>query len=175
MLMKKQEKSFFIDNLAAELKDATGVVLVNYSGMDVKSQQKLKKSLKEVDAKMVVVKNTLLKLAGEKAGIDKSFLEIEVLEGQNALVISTKDPVTPISILGKFSKENESPKLRFGIVDGTFQDTKTLEMLSTLPGKDVLMSQVLGSLLSNLYNLTGTLNANLQNLVSILDQKSKSK
>lgn len=175
MAMKKQEKSFFIENLTAELKDATGVVLVNYSGMNVKSQQKLKKSLKEVDAKMVVVKNTLLKLAGEKAGIDKSFLEDKILEGQNALIIATQDPFAPISILGKFLKENESPKLRVGVVDGMFQDTASLEILSTLPGKDVLMGQVLESLMSNLYGLTGTLNANLQNLVSILDQKSKSK
>ncbi|MFH1971652.1 MAG: 50S ribosomal protein L10 [Patescibacteria group bacterium] len=173
--MKKQEKSFFVDNLAEELKDATGVVLINYSGMDVKSQQKLKKELKEADAKMIVVKNTLLKLAGEKAGIDKNFLEKEILEGQNALVISTKDPITPISVLGKFLKENESPKLRVGIVDGSFQDTKSLEILSTLPGKDILMGQVLGSLLSSLHGLTTTLNTNLQNLVSILDQKSKSK
>lgn len=175
MPMKKQEKSFFVDNLAEELKDATGVVLINYSGMDVKSQQKLKKELKEADAKMIVVKNTLLKLAGEKAGIDKNFLEKEILEGQNALVISTKDPITPISVLGKFLKENESPKLRVGIVDGSFQDTKSLEILSTLPGKDILMGQVLGSLLSSLHGLTTTLNTNLQNLVSILDQKSKSK
>ena len=173
--MKKLEKSFFIENLTAELKDATGVVLVNYSGMNVKSQQKLKKDLKEVGAKMVVVKNTLLKLAGEKAGIDKSFLEDTVLEGQNALIISSKDPVAPISVLGTFLKENDSPKLRVGIVDGLFQDASSLETLSTLPGKDVLMGQVLGSLMSNLYGLTGTLNANLQNLVSILDQKSKSK
>jgi len=172
--MKKQEKSFFIDNLTAELKDATGVVLVNYSGMNVKSQQKLKKALKETGAKMIVVKNTLLKIAGEKARIDKSFLEDSILEGQNALIISTKDPVAPISILGKFAKENESPKFRVGIVDGSFQDEASLQTLSTLPGKDALMGQVLGSLLSNLYNLTGTLNTNLQNLVSILDQKSKS-
>ena len=175
MPMKKQEKSFFIDNLTAELKDATGVVLVNYSGMNVKSQQKLKKALKEAGAEMVVVKNTLLKIAGEKAKIDKNFIEDTILEGQNALIISTKDPVTPISILGKFFKENESPKLKVGIVDGSFQDSSSLEKLSTLPGKDVLMGQVLGSLLSSLYGLTGTLNANLQNLVSILDQKSKSK
>ncbi|MFC1625130.1 50S ribosomal protein L10 [Patescibacteria group bacterium] len=173
--MKKQEKTFFVENLSQELKDSTGVVLVNYSGMDVKSQQKLKKSLKEVGAKMIVVKNTLLKLAGEKAGIDKSFLEDDYLQGQNALVISTKDSIAPISILGKFSKENETPKLRIGIVDGTFQDEASLKTLSTLPSKDVLLGQVLGSLLSSLYGLTGTLNANLQNLVSILDQKSKSK
>jgi len=174
MIMKKQEKTFFVENLAEELKDTTGVVLVNYSGMDVKSQQKLKKELKNSGAKMIVVKNTLLKLASEKAGIDKSFINEEFLKGQNALVITTKDPISPISVLGKFSKENNTPKLRIGVVDGSFQDEKALEILSTLPGKDVLLGQVLGSLMSNLYNLTGTLNSNLQNLVSILDQKSKS-
>lgn len=174
MDMKKQEKTFLVDNLTAELKDATGIVLINYSGMNVKSQQKLKKSLKEVGAKMVVVKNTLLKIAGEKAGVDKNFLEDTILNGQNALIISSNDPIAPISILGKFSKENESPKFRVGVIDGNFQDKDSLETLSSLPGKDVLLGQVLGSLLSGLYNLTGTLNANLQNLVSILDQKSKS-
>lgn len=172
--MKKQEKTFLVENLTAELKDATGVVLVNYSGMNVKSQQKLKKLLNQTDSKMVVVKNTLLKIAGKNAGIDKNFLEETVLEGQNALIISTKDPISAISILGKFAKENESPKFRVGIVDGNFQDASSLEVLSSLPNKDVLMGQILGSLLSNLYNLTNTLNGNLQNLVSILDQKSKS-
>lgn len=172
--MKKQEKTFFVENLTQELKEATGVVLINYSGMNVKSQQKLKKSFNEVGAKMIVVKNTLLKIAGKKAGIDDRILEDELLKGQNALVISTKDPIASISILGKFAKENNTPKLRVGIIDGAFQDNSALETLSTLPGKDVLLGQLLGTLLSNFYSLTGTLNSNLQNLISILDQKSKS-
>jgi len=171
--MKKAEKIFLVENLAEELKEATSVVLVNYSGMDVKTQQKLKKELSQADAKMIVVKNTLLKLAGEKAGIDKNILDQKVLSGQNALIITSKDPVSPISILGKFSKENQTPKLRFGIIEGSFQNTAYLETLSNLPSKDALLGQVLTSLMSNLYSLTGVLNSNLQKLVSILDTKAK--
>ena len=171
--MKKAEKTSLVENLAEELKEATSLVLVNYSGMAVKTQQKLKKELSQVDAKLIVVKNTLLKLAGEKAGIDKNILDKEVLSGQNALIITSKDPVSPISILGKFSKDNQTPKLRFGIIEGSFQDTVSLETLSNLPSKDVLLGQVLTSLMSNLYSLTGVLNSNLQKLVSILDTKAK--
>jgi len=171
--MKKAEKTFLVENLAEELKEATSLVLVNYSGMDVKTQQKLKKELSQADAKMIVVKNTLLKLAGDKAGIDKKILDQEVLSGQNALVITSKDPISPISILGKFSKENQTPKLRFGIIEGSFQNTAYLETLSNLPSKDLLLGQVLASLISNLYSLTGVLNSNLQKLVSILDTKAK--
>jgi len=171
--MKKAEKIFLVENLAEELKEATSVVLVNYSGMAVKTQQKLKKELSQADAKLIVVKNTLLKLAGDKAGIDKNILDQKVLSGQNALIITTKDPVSPISILGKFSKENQTPKFRFGIIEGNFQDTASLETLSNLPSKDALLGQVLTSLMSNLYSLTGVLNSNLQKLVSILDTKAK--
>ena len=68
--MKKAEKVTLVENLTKELEDAKSVVLVNYSGLNVKGQQELKRRLKEIGGKMVVVKNTLLKRAGESA---KSF------------------------------------------------------------------------------------------------------
>jgi large subunit ribosomal protein L10 len=171
--MKKAEKSVFIDNLAEELKDAKSVVLVNYSGLGVKGQQDLKARLKEVDGRMVVVKNTLLKLAGEKAGVNTEALTDTVLQGQTALVIADSDPVGPIQVLGKFSKEFELPKFKVGVVEGMFQDDKALTKLSTLPGRDALLAQVLGVLMSPSYGLVGTLNGNLQKLVYVLDQASK--
>ena len=171
--MKKQEKIFFVQNLAEELKSAKSVVLINYASMDVKTQQKLKSQLKEVDGKMIVVKNTLLKRAGKDAQIDQNMLDEKILVGQNALIIAAKDPVAPIQVLGKFAKEFEIPKLRVGIVDGSFQDETSLLKLSTLPSKDVLLGQVLGALMSPLSGLTNTLSGNLQKLVFVLDKKTK--
>ena len=107
--MKKAEKTFFVDNLTEELKAAKSVVLVNYSGMGVAKQQELKKQLSEVGSKMIVVKNTLLKLAGEKAEINPQVLEESVLSGQTALIVSEVDPIGPIQVLGKFAKESEIP------------------------------------------------------------------
>jgi large subunit ribosomal protein L10 len=171
--MKKAEKSFFVDNLAQELKEAKSVVLINYAGLSVQAQQELKKRLKEVDAKLVVVKNTLLKLAGEKAGIEKKTLEDSVLSGQTALVLGSGDALSPIQVLGKFAKEFEIPKFKVGIIEGSFQDEADLTKLSTLPGKDALLGQLLGALMASQYGLVGTLNANMQKLVFILNEKAK--
>lgn len=178
--MKKAEKVFFVDNLKAELKDAKSAILVNYAGLAVKPQQELKKRLEEVGGKMIVVKNTLLLRAAESAGFNVKDLEGDILTGQTAIVIATgEDAVAPIQVLGKFSKEFVSaagesvPKFKVGVVEGSFQDTTSLTKLSTLPGRDALLSQVLGTLMGLEYGLVGTLNSNLQKLVYILDQASK--
>ncbi len=171
--MKKAEKVFFVDNLKAELKDAKSVVLVNYAGLAVKPQQELKSRLSEVGGKMVVVKNTLLSRSLESAGFKSKDLDGDILTGQTALIIATDDPVAPIQVLGKFSKEFEVPNFKVGVVEGSFQDKESLSKLATLPGRDGLLSQVLGTLMGLQYGLVGTLNGNLQKLVYVLDQASK--
>jgi len=177
--MLKQEKKEFVKNLQGELKDAKSVVLVNYAGLGVKAQQELKKRLSDVGGRMVVVKNTLLKIAGKEAGIDEKVLTDEILSGQTALVVADSDAVAPIQVLGKFSKEfvSESgqpiPKFKVGVVDGAFQDNASLTKISTLPGRDALLGQVLGSLMSLKYGLVGTLQGNLSKLVYVLNQASQ--
>ena len=176
--MKKQEKIFFVENLTEELRSAKSVVLINYAGLSVKAQQELKARLKEVGAKMLVVKNTLLKRAGEAAKVDTEILSDTVLTGQTALVIAENDPIAPLGVLGKFAKEFVSaagdsvPQFKVGLVDGSFQDTEALKKLSALPGKDALLGQLLGALMSPSYGLVGTLNANMQKLLFVLTSKA---
>lgn len=177
--MNKLEKVTFVENLQEELKGAKSVVLVNYSGLGVKAQQELKKRLLDVGGRMIVVKNTLLKLAGVAAGIDKNILANEILVGQTALIIAIDDPVAPIQVLGKFAKEFVSeaglpiPKFKVGVVEGLFQNQAALTKLSTLPGRDALLGQFLGTLMGVEYGIVSTLNANLQKLVFVLDTASK--
>jgi large subunit ribosomal protein L10 len=170
--MLKAEKVTLVDNLIAEFKDAKSLVLVNYTGLNVKSQQELKRRLKEVNGRIVVVKNTLLKRAIKAAKIDDKMATDEILSGQTALVLADEDPIAPIQVLGKFAKEQELPKFKVGVVDGTFQDNESLVKLSTLPGRDVLLGQVLGALMSPEYGLVGTLQGNLQKLLFILKTKA---
>lgn len=159
--MKKAEKVLFTDNLTAELSSKKNFVLINYTGLTVKSQQELKKRLKEVGAKMLVVKNTLLKRASETAKLDKEILTDEILSGQTALVISEGDPISFIQVIGKFTKEFSVPQMKVGIIDGLFQNSLFLSQISILPSKDVLLSQLLG-----------VLSGNLQKLVYVLSQKA---
>lgn len=171
--MKRSEKPFFIQNLTEELKSATSVVLVNYSGLNVKAQQDLKKRLREVGAKMAVVKNTLFKLAGGEAKVPKEVLIDTVLSGPTALIIAEDDPVAPLHVLGKFAQEKGIPQLKVGIVEGIFQDKETLVKLSRLPGKEALATQAVGAIGAPLYGIVGVLQGNLEKLVYILKAKIK--
>jgi len=171
--MKKAEKETFVKKLAEELKGASSIVLVDYTGLTVKAQQELKKRLAKVGAKLSIVKNTLVKIAGKDAKVDENTLSDSVLAGPTALILTKKDPIAPIQILGKFAQEFEIPQLKVGIVEGKFQDKDSLLVLSKLPGKEVLFSQTIGAISSPIYGIISVLQGNLQKLVYVLNAKIK--
>lgn len=166
--MNKQNKTDLITKLSPKLKSATSIVFVNYAGLSVGLQQKLKLQLKAIGSDMTVVKNTLIKLAGKEAGLSDDVLTDEVLSGQTALIMTDGDAVAPIQVLGKFVKENQVPQFKVGVIEGAFQNKEALLKISTLPTKEVLYSQVVGSIMSPMYGLVGTLNGNMQKLLYIL-------
>ena len=171
--MRKQEKTFFVQNLTEELKSASSVILVDYTGIGVKMQQDLRKRLKEVNARMFVVKNTLFKIAGKTAKIDEGVLNDTALSGPIALVISEDDPIAPLQVLGKFAKEFDMPQLKVGLVDGTYQDKDNLLTLSKLPSKDILFAHAVGTIAQPMYGIVGVLSANMQKLVHVLKEASQ--
>ena len=171
--MRKIEKTIFVQNLIEQLKKATSVVLINYSGISVKMQQDLKARLSVIGAQMSVVKNTLFKVAGSQAKMSNEILTDTVLSGPMAMVITEGDPIAPLSVLQKFAKEHEMPHFKVGIVDGKFQDKSDLERLSTLPSKEILLAQAIGTIASPMYGLVGVLQGSLQKLVYILNVKAQ--
>lgn len=171
--MKKEEKIFFVQNLTEELKTATSIILLDYSGLGVKKQQELKRRLASVDAKMTVVKNTLFRLAGKSAELPEKLLSDTILSGPTAYVITEADPIAPLHVIYKFSQEFEIPHLKVGIVEGNFQERSHLEILAKLPGKDVLFAQAIGTIASPIYLALSTLKENLEKLLYILKEKSK--
>jgi len=171
--MLKAQKIEFVKDLSEKLSDASAVVLVNYMGLNVEKQIELKRALKAVDANMMVIKNTLLKIASENIKAPKELTNDTVLEGPTALVVANGDPIAPLQILAKFAKENDLPELKVGLIEGGFQDKEALVALSKLPGKEALVGQVLGTIASPLYGIVGTLNAPMQKLIFVLSEASK--
>ena len=60
-----EQKKQAVAALAEELKNSCAGVIVNYSGISVADDTKLRKELREANVKYTVVKNTLLKLAAQ--------------------------------------------------------------------------------------------------------------
>jgi large subunit ribosomal protein L10 len=88
-------------------------------------------------------------------------------------VITEDDPIAPLQILAKFAKEFNVPQLKIGIVEGSYQDKNALNELAKFPSKNAMFAQVVGSISSPLYSLVGTLQASMQNLISVLRQASE--
>jgi len=171
--MLKSEKPIFVDNLSEQLKEASAVVLLDYTGLTVKLQQDLKNKLREIGAEMSIIKNTLLGRAGKDAKMPEEVLTDTVLSGPTALIISKDDPIAPLQVIAKFAKDNEILQMKVGVIDGKFQDKAKMEKLSLLPAKNVLFGQVVGTIAQPMYGLVGTLQGNLQKLIWILSEKAK--
>ena len=172
--MAKQEKIDTVKNLAGELKKASSVAFIDYSGMNVSVQQDLRNRLKSVGGRMFVAKNTYVRIAAKEANLPDDALTDEILSGQTATILASDDPVSPIQALGKFISEFEIPQFKAGVVEGVFQNRDGLIAISKLPSKNELQAKVVGAISAPLYGFVGTLQANMQKLIFILNQKAQS-
>lgn len=156
-----------VDLLVEKLNKANSVVLTDQSGLTVSLSSELKKKLKAVEAESLVAKNTLLKLAAQKTGHE---IPTEALEGPTAALFAYGEPISPLKELTTFAKTNEKPKIKVGFLGKDLLTAEKITALAKLPSKEVLRGQVVGGLYSPLYGMVGVLNANLRNLVYVLNQ-----
>ena len=84
------------------IKNSEAGVLVDYKGITVEEDTKLRKELREADINYFVEKNTILRFALKEAGLESM---CDVLEGTTAIAISNGDQTAPARILGKFSED----------------------------------------------------------------------
>lgn len=104
----------------------------------------------------MVVKNTLTGRACDACG----YTEIKQhLNGMTAIAVSENDAVAPAKILKEYADKIDSFKLLAGFVDGEVLDEAQIIELAKTPSKEVLVSKLLGSLLSPLYKLAFVLDA----------------
>ena len=110
-----EQKKAIVAEIAEKLKSSCAGVVVSYQGINVEDDTKLRKNLRESKVDYLVIKNTLLKRAAEKAGMaDIS----AVLHGSTAIAMSNEDYVAASKILCEFAKDHEFFKVKSGLIDG---------------------------------------------------------
>lgn len=170
----KRNKQDKLDKLTKSFSEAKSAVFVDYKGMTVATVSDFRNTIREVGGRMVVSKNTLIKLAAKKAGYPEEALSDELLEGQTAVILAEgDDAVSPIQVLGKFVKENEMPTIKAGVLDSKFYNAKGVLKISKLPSKDQLYANIVGAIAGPMYALVGTLNSPAQKLVLILNARKE--
>lgn len=139
-----EAKKAKVEKLTEILKNAVSFVIVDYKGITVEEDTKLRRELRESNVHYTVEKNSMLRFALKNAGIEG--LD-NVLEGTTAIAVSNDDQTAPARILGKFASETDGKfNLKAGMVEGQIYDEQGVVALSKIPSKDVLLAQLVGSL-----------------------------
>lgn len=133
--LKKQQ----VEAIKEHLDGAIAGVVVNYSGISVADDTKLRKELREAGVYYTVVKNTLLRLA-----IGDSYLKDidDVLNGTTAIAISKDDHTAAARIICKYADSHDNYKVKAGFLEGKAVDVATVESLAKLPSREVLLATV---------------------------------
>lgn len=148
-MAKVELKQPIVDEIKELLNGASSVVLVDYLGLTVDQDTKLRKKLRESGVHYKVYKNTLINFAVQ--GTEFEDLS-KHLAGPTAIAISKEDATAPARELFNFTKEAEALQLKAGVVDGTYYDEEGIKVIATIPSREVLLSRLLGSMQSPITN-----------------------
>lgn len=170
--MLKTEKERIVEELAEQLSASETLIVADYRGLTNKQLEALRDVLLEHGARFRIVKNTLTRLAAERAGADALLV---MLEGPTAIAFieSSGDPAAVAKALAATSKETNVLALRGGIFEGRTLSGDEVQQLATLPPVDVLRAQLVGAIVAPLTQLLALVSAPLRDLHGLIDARIK--
>ena len=154
-MAKVEIKKPIVEEISAAIKDAQSVVLVDYRGLTVEQDTKLRKELREAGVNYKVYKNTMMNFAFK--GTDFESLA-PYLEGPSAVAISSTDATAPARVLAKFAKTADKLEIKAGVVEGTLYDAAGMQAVASIPSREELLSKLLGSIQSPITNFARCMN-----------------
>lgn len=163
-----QQKEQLVAELSEKLGGSIAGVLVDYKGINVADDTKLRKELREAGVEYTVIKNGILRRACEKAGFESLK---DVLVGTTALATSKEDAVAPAKILNKYAEASKGKfTIKAGFVEGNVIDEKAVADLAKLPSREELIAMTLRGLNGPISGLVNVLNGNIRGLAIALGQ-----
>ncbi len=148
-MAKVELKQPIVEEISGYIKDAQSVVLVDYRGLTVEQDTRLRKLCRENGVVYKVYKNTMMNFAFK--GTDFEALA-PYLEGPSAVAISSTDATAPARVMGKFAKEAKALEIKGGVVEGIAYDAAGIASIADIPSREELLSKLLGSMQSPIAN-----------------------
>ncbi len=133
--MKKQQ----VADLAQRIKESCAGVVVDYKGINVEDDTKLRKELREAGVVYTVIKNSVIERAAKEVGFE---LEETVTQGTSAIATCVEDYVAAARILNKYAESHENFNIKTGYIDGELISLDKIVSLAKLPSREVLLATV---------------------------------
>lgn len=151
-----EQKQQTVAELSEKLKAAKSGVIVNYTGITVEDDTKLRAELRKANVEYKVYKNSIIGRACAEAG----YADVAgQLSGMSAIAYSAEDEVAPAKILKNYADKIETFNLKCGFIDGAVIDANAVEQLADTPNKETLVCKIMGCMKSPVYGLAYVLQA----------------
>lgn len=155
--MPTEEKARTIDELTQKLRDSKGAVLLDYRGLNVAAITQLRRELGRDEVEFQVAKNTLLRIAADRADVS---ISPDLLEGPTAVAFGWRDEVAPAKILTEYARRSRGVvSVKGGVIGGRSLSAGDIERVAELPTREVLLARLLGTIQSPLSQTLGILQA----------------
>ena len=155
MAIRLNEKQQIVAEVNEAAKSALSAVIADYHGTAVEEMTALRKTARENNVYLRVVRNTLLKRAVE--GTEYECLS-EALVGPTILAFSQDDPGAAARVLKDFAKENEEFEVKALAVSGNLLPASQIDALAKLPTYDQAISMLMSVMLAPVTKLARTIN-----------------
>jgi large subunit ribosomal protein L10 len=164
--MNKTERQDMVQSLTEQFKASPNIYVTDFSGLNVLRLTEFRRRLRAAGVSYIVVKNTLAQRA--LAANNVTLLD-EHLAGPTGLVLAGSDPVVAAKVLTDFAREFEKPTIKIGLVDGRAVTGDHVKRLASLPSREVLLSQLAGTIQAPMAQLAGLMNGMLYQVVGALE------
>ena len=154
MAITKERKNELIAQYSEWVSRSKALVLTQYVGLTMKDIDGLRAKVRENGGEFHIIKNTLAKLAFERAGLT---VPAEQFEGSTAVVFAFSDAPATVKSVMEFVKSSEFLKVKGGFLDKQALTAAGVKALAELPPLPVVRAQLLGTLLAPAGKLVRTL------------------
>ena len=155
-MLNRAQKNEIISGLKQDLDSAKAVFLTDLIGITANDSVKIRKDLRDAEAKVLVTKNTFFRIAAEGTPYEALLKD---LKGTNALAIAFNEAPAVAKVLYDASEDLDPVELRGGLLDGKELDVEEIKALAKLPSRD----EMLGTLLA-------TFNAPISAFARVMEQ-----
>lgn len=165
----RDEKVVTVNEIADRLRRSSMAVLADYRGLSVSQITELRRQLRPASVEFRVVKNTLARLAARAA--ERESL-VPVLEGPTAIAFGYGDPVAMAKALTETIRTQRLPlTIKYGLLDNRLLPPTEVSRLAELPGRDVLLGQVVATIQAPLTGLVNVLAGTIGSLLGVLEAR----
>jgi large subunit ribosomal protein L10 len=153
--IRLEDKQQIVSEVNEAATSALSAVLADYRGVSVSALTQLRKSARQNNVYLRVVRNTLLKRA--VAGTEFECIQ-DALVGPTILAFSMEDPGAAARVLKDFAKANDKFEIKALSIGGKLLGADQIDALATLPTYDQAVSMLMSVMLAPVTKLVQTFN-----------------